>query len=118
MYSNRKPECWKCKQKDETFFHMWWQCPKARKYWAKIQRWLQEITEYQLELKPELFLLGRIKGKFSKQIQYIILHMITAARIVFAQSWKLENIPSEEMESEYYAVWDKWYKWIAHRNKD
>uniref|UniRef100_A0A2D4KBR9 Reverse transcriptase zinc-binding domain-containing protein n=1 Tax=Micrurus paraensis TaxID=1970185 RepID=A0A2D4KBR9_9SAUR len=97
MYPNTKSECWKCKRKDEMFFHMWWQCPKARKCWAKVQRWLQEITEHQIEFKPKLFLLGIIKGKLSKQIQYIILHIITAARVVFPQSWKLENIASEEM---------------------
>uniref|UniRef100_A0A2D4I7Q1 Uncharacterized protein n=1 Tax=Micrurus lemniscatus lemniscatus TaxID=129467 RepID=A0A2D4I7Q1_MICLE len=92
------------------------------------------------ELKPELFLLGIIKGEFSKKTKYIILHIATAARIAFAQFWKWDNISSEELviqkvleciemdkftlelkgkeESEYYMVWDKLYNWIKNRNKD
>uniref|UniRef100_A0A2D4K758 Reverse transcriptase zinc-binding domain-containing protein n=1 Tax=Micrurus paraensis TaxID=1970185 RepID=A0A2D4K758_9SAUR len=135
MYPNTKAECWKCKYKEGTFFHMWWQCPEVKKYWMRVQRWLSEITEHKSEFEREIFLLGIIKGKLSKVILYIIIHIITAVRIAFAQGWKKEKIPSEEdltqkimdcaeldkftMElkgkddSDYYAVWDR----VENRNK-
>uniref|UniRef100_A0A8C5SYA2 Uncharacterized protein n=1 Tax=Laticauda laticaudata TaxID=8630 RepID=A0A8C5SYA2_LATLA len=44
MYPNTKAECWKCKYKEGTLFHMWWQCSEVKKYWIRVQRWLLEIT--------------------------------------------------------------------------
>uniref|UniRef100_A0A2D4KBU2 Uncharacterized protein n=1 Tax=Micrurus paraensis TaxID=1970185 RepID=A0A2D4KBU2_9SAUR len=108
----------------------------------KVQRWLQEIMEHQIEFKPELFLLGIIKGKCSKQIQYIILHIINSREDSFCAGLATrKHTLSEEMliqkildcverdkltimelkgkeESKYYAVWDRWYKRIEHRSKD
>uniref|UniRef100_A0A2D4PTF2 Reverse transcriptase zinc-binding domain-containing protein n=1 Tax=Micrurus surinamensis TaxID=129470 RepID=A0A2D4PTF2_MICSU len=81
MYPNVNPTCWKCKQARGTFFHAWWLCPKSKKYWKKIRLWIKEITSIQLEFKPEIFLLGMLKGDYANEMKYLILHIITAARI-------------------------------------
>uniref|UniRef100_A0A670Z4L8 Cytochrome P450 family 2 subfamily J member 2 n=1 Tax=Pseudonaja textilis TaxID=8673 RepID=A0A670Z4L8_PSETE len=63
-------------------------CPEARTYWIQIKNWLKEITGYQIELRLESFLLGIIKERLPKEVKYLVLHIITAARIAFAQHVK------------------------------
>uniref|UniRef100_A0A2D4KMN7 Uncharacterized protein n=1 Tax=Micrurus paraensis TaxID=1970185 RepID=A0A2D4KMN7_9SAUR len=140
MYPTLKPECWKCKDKKGTFFNMWWQCVEVKKYWEKIQRWIFEMTKYKSKLEPETFLLGMIKGNLSREKRYLTVHTLTAARIILAQNWKNELIPPDKVliqkimdcaeldkftmelkgkeDREYYAVWERWYKWIKNKDKD
>uniref|UniRef100_A0A2D4GQQ4 Reverse transcriptase zinc-binding domain-containing protein n=1 Tax=Micrurus corallinus TaxID=54390 RepID=A0A2D4GQQ4_MICCO len=137
MYPKMSPICWKCKKKEGTYYHMWWSCPEARKYWLKIKEWLQGITNEQLELEPELFQLGIFKKKYVKSTKYLLLYILTAARIAFAQCWKQPSIPSEKLiiqkvmscaemdtltlslkdkeASIFYKVWEQWYNWIERR---
>uniref|UniRef100_A0A2D4G4D1 Reverse transcriptase zinc-binding domain-containing protein n=1 Tax=Micrurus corallinus TaxID=54390 RepID=A0A2D4G4D1_MICCO len=63
VYPNRSLNCWKCKKKEGTYCHMWWSCKEPQKYWLRIKNWLEEITKEQIELKPELFLLGISRKK-------------------------------------------------------
>uniref|UniRef100_A0A670ZNF7 Reverse transcriptase zinc-binding domain-containing protein n=1 Tax=Pseudonaja textilis TaxID=8673 RepID=A0A670ZNF7_PSETE len=137
MHPNMSPYCWKCKKKEGTFFHMWWTCTETQNYWKKIQTWLEEITKEQIEYKPESFLLGIFDKQISKKAKYITIHILTAARLAFAQYWKQHQIPSDEMiidkiskcaemdkltlalknkdTSQYYDSWNCWYNWINHR---
>uniref|UniRef100_A0A2D4H616 Reverse transcriptase zinc-binding domain-containing protein n=1 Tax=Micrurus lemniscatus lemniscatus TaxID=129467 RepID=A0A2D4H616_MICLE len=103
--------CWKCKQNQGTFYHMWWPCPEAQKYWIKIWSWTKEIAEEQMKFKAEFFLLGIIKEKHRKKIKYILLHILTATRIVYALSWKQNNVPLGELTIRKIldcAEMDKW----------
>uniref|UniRef100_A0A2D4L1W9 Reverse transcriptase zinc-binding domain-containing protein n=1 Tax=Micrurus paraensis TaxID=1970185 RepID=A0A2D4L1W9_9SAUR len=137
MYPNMNLIRWKCKKKKSIFYHMWWSCPDTQKYWLKIKKWLQEITKVQIELEPELFLLGIFKKKYGRNIKYIILHILMATRIAYAQCWKHSSIPPDELviqkimtcakmdkltlmlkereETKYYKIWGKWRDWIEQR---
>uniref|UniRef100_A0A2D4PVR6 Uncharacterized protein n=1 Tax=Micrurus surinamensis TaxID=129470 RepID=A0A2D4PVR6_MICSU len=106
---------------------MWWTCMKARKYWTKIHTWLENM-------KPETFLLGMIQGNYSKGNTYLVLHILTAARIAYAQCWKNPEIPADniiikkilecaEMYKltlkikgkevlDYFITWELFYKWL------
>uniref|UniRef100_A0A2D4EZ94 Reverse transcriptase zinc-binding domain-containing protein n=1 Tax=Micrurus corallinus TaxID=54390 RepID=A0A2D4EZ94_MICCO len=134
MSPNMNLNCWKCKKNQGTFYHMWWSCKEAQRYWRRIKKWLEEITAEQIEMKPEFFLLGISYRQFPKKIKYINLHILTAARLSYAQCWKQPDIPTEEMtiqkianceemdkltlalkdkeSSEYYKSWSCWYDWI------
>ena len=90
--------------------------------------------------KPELFLLGISPEDLDKQLVYLTLHIVTTARIVFAQHWKNEEIPTEEEiikkildcaemdrltllrlreeeHSEYFNMWNLFYKWLEDRRR-
>uniref|UniRef100_A0A2D4IHE8 Uncharacterized protein n=1 Tax=Micrurus lemniscatus lemniscatus TaxID=129467 RepID=A0A2D4IHE8_MICLE len=71
-------------------------CVKARKYWSKIHTWLEKMIKQHIDLKPEIFLLGIMPEGYDKGTIYLILHVLTTVRIVFAQYWKNENTPSDE----------------------
>lgn len=34
--------CWKCKTKEETFYHMWWGFKRIKAYWSAIHVELQK----------------------------------------------------------------------------
>uniref|UniRef100_A0A2D4M7V7 Reverse transcriptase zinc-binding domain-containing protein n=1 Tax=Micrurus spixii TaxID=129469 RepID=A0A2D4M7V7_9SAUR len=97
MYPNMKPACWKNKKTQSTFYHMWWSCPEAQRYWTKIRQWLQEIVKEQIEFEQELFMLGIFKKKYEKKIKCIVLHILTAARISYAQCWKHSYTTPDEL---------------------
>ena len=47
------------------------------------------------EFKPEMFLFGISPYDFDRKNVYLTLHVLTAARIMFAQYWG-EKLPTEE----------------------
>ena len=49
-----------------------------------------------VDFKSELFLLGIIPESVAKQNVYLILHILTATRIIFAQYLKNEETPTDE----------------------
>uniref|UniRef100_A0A2D4I7L4 Uncharacterized protein n=1 Tax=Micrurus lemniscatus lemniscatus TaxID=129467 RepID=A0A2D4I7L4_MICLE len=105
-----------------------------------IHMWLEELIENKIDFVLELFLLGIIKRNYNIKVKYFILHVITAARISYAQYWKKNVIPPEgliikkifecvEMDKltmelkgkadmEYNAIWGTWYVWIDNRDKN
>ena len=94
MYNGVSSVCWKCLQGEGTFYHLWWTCGKAKKFWNQICTIIQKILKVNLQLKPELFLLGLMDQQFEKQHGTLFLYMITAARLLYAQRWKDAQVPS------------------------
>lgn len=98
MTKNYSKKCWKCHENEGTFYHMWWQCGKTKKYWIKVHLILQEVCQTRIELSPKIFLLNIMPNrntKLTKQQEYICHHITTAARIVYATKWKNKEIPTE-----------------------
>ena len=54
------------------------------------------ILKNPLSSRPELFLLGIIPESVDKQNVYVMLHNLTATRIIFTQYWKNEETPPDE----------------------
>uniref|UniRef100_A0A2D4GFT4 Reverse transcriptase zinc-binding domain-containing protein n=1 Tax=Micrurus corallinus TaxID=54390 RepID=A0A2D4GFT4_MICCO len=67
MYSKLSPTCWKCNKEKGTYYHLWWSCKKAQKYWQKLHKWLEEICGMKIEHRPEFFLLGINMRKYDKE---------------------------------------------------
>lgn len=88
--------CWKCKNKSGSFYHVWWSCEKAKKYWGRIHKCTCKILDKEIKIKPELYLLGKIEDNINKKQKVLFQYVSTAARIKYAQYWKQENIPTKE----------------------
>uniref|UniRef100_A0A8C7E3S4 Reverse transcriptase domain-containing protein n=1 Tax=Naja naja TaxID=35670 RepID=A0A8C7E3S4_NAJNA len=134
---NLSPKCWKCNHPQGTYFHMWWTCSFAKKYWRKVKSWIFGMTKQNLNFDPEVFLLGMINLKMEKKYYYLILHIITVARLAYAQNWKSRILLPDDIlikkihdcaemdsltkkiknkqDSEYCEVWDIWDKWIKEK---
>uniref|UniRef100_A0A8D0C1K1 Uncharacterized protein n=1 Tax=Salvator merianae TaxID=96440 RepID=A0A8D0C1K1_SALMN len=54
---------------------------------------MQKILKTNIPFKPELFLLGIIENKV-EGVNVLLQNMVTAARIVYAQKWNGDKIPT------------------------
>ena len=57
---------------------------------------LQKILKKNIEKKPDFFLLGILEDDQEEKYGNLLLYMITAARMVYAQYWKKENTRTKE----------------------
>lgn len=88
--------CWKCLQEKGTFYHLWLTCKKTKKFWDMIHKTIQKILNVNIMKKTEFYLLGLMEEDLQKKHGKLLLNMITAARIIFAQQWKEEYLPMIE----------------------
>uniref|UniRef100_A0A8D0KLK4 Reverse transcriptase domain-containing protein n=1 Tax=Salvator merianae TaxID=96440 RepID=A0A8D0KLK4_SALMN len=93
MYQGMSSKCWKCKKHEGTFYHMWWTCVKTKKFWVQIHIAMQKILKTNIPFRLELFLLGIVENNV-EGVNVLLQNMITAARIVYAQKWKGEILPT------------------------
>ena len=93
MYSDLQPKCWRCDCMNATYFHVWWTCTKVKAFWIKIWWNTQNILKKKLKFIPQLFLLGIITDCTLTETK-LILNLITAARLLVAQYWKKEELPT------------------------
>lgn len=51
-----------------TMYHIWWQCPKVRRYWIRVYNFIYTLTQVNLIKSPKRALLGaeRFSFKISK----------------------------------------------------
>uniref|UniRef100_G1KXC5 Reverse transcriptase zinc-binding domain-containing protein n=1 Tax=Anolis carolinensis TaxID=28377 RepID=G1KXC5_ANOCA len=95
-YKNLQNNCWKCENQEGSFFHMWWSCKIAKKFWTKIHGKIQEILGIKFQMKPEYFLLGMPDFEMDLSKDILFNYMVTAARMTYAKNWKLRETPQIE----------------------
>ncbi|XP_062836077.1 CMP-N-acetylneuraminate-beta-galactosamide-alpha-2,3-sialyltransferase 1 isoform X1 [Anolis carolinensis] len=88
-------KCWKCGEEEGTFFHIWWKCRKAKKFWSTIHESLQKIIEKRFNKLPETYLLGISNFPPGSNEEKIVTYLTTAARITYGRYWRQKEIPSE-----------------------
>ena len=96
MYKNGDSSCWKCKTMEGNFFHMWWTCSKAKGYWEMTYNEILKIFKLTVPKKPEAFLLGIVGPEIPKEYFTVFMYATTAARTIYAQKWKQEEVPTKE----------------------
>lgn len=87
--------CWKCGQAKGTFFHQWWTCKLAKAFWSMIFKILNKALNGDIDPSPELALTSIFPDELHKTHKYILLLLLTAARLLYATKWKSSSIPSE-----------------------
>lgn len=72
-----------------------WTCTKAKKYWSMVRELTQNIFQIPNIVKPEFFLLNIVQNNLCKYSRHILINAVTAARILYARFWKLEDTPQK-----------------------
>ena len=67
------PLCSFCKATDETVIHLLVLCPKVRKIWNVLKKWLYYFCNIKLEIETEQIVLNRYKESFQRMVNTIIL---------------------------------------------
>uniref|UniRef100_A0A670K4W9 Reverse transcriptase domain-containing protein n=1 Tax=Podarcis muralis TaxID=64176 RepID=A0A670K4W9_PODMU len=96
IYHLSDNKCWKCKEAEGTFFHLWWTCPRVKAFWEMIYNELKKVFKYTFHKKPEAFLLGIVGQRVPKKDRTFFLYATTAARILIAKYWKAQELPTLE----------------------
>uniref|UniRef100_A0A670K665 Reverse transcriptase domain-containing protein n=1 Tax=Podarcis muralis TaxID=64176 RepID=A0A670K665_PODMU len=89
-------KCWKCKETEGTFFHLWWTCPRIKAFWEMIYNELKKVFKYTFLKKPEAFLLGIVGQLVPKKDRTFFMYATAAARILIAKHWKTQDLPTLE----------------------
>lgn len=92
--SKLSDNCWKCGNEKGPFYHMWWLCPKVKKFGDLIFLELVKIFKVNFKKSLELMLLGLKLDEFN--IRVPLWYLLTAARIQYASLWKQRKIPKVE----------------------
>uniref|UniRef100_A0A670IVE2 Reverse transcriptase zinc-binding domain-containing protein n=1 Tax=Podarcis muralis TaxID=64176 RepID=A0A670IVE2_PODMU len=92
IYHLSDNKCWKCKENEGTFFHLWWTCPKVKAFWEKIYNELKKVFKYTFSKKPEAFLLGMVGQGVVKKDRTFFMYATTAAKDTSREA--LENTRS------------------------
>uniref|UniRef100_A0A670IGH0 Reverse transcriptase domain-containing protein n=2 Tax=Podarcis muralis TaxID=64176 RepID=A0A670IGH0_PODMU len=89
-------KCWKCKETEGTFYHLWWTCPKIKAFWEMIYNEMKKVLKSTFLKKPEAFLLGIVGQLVPKRDRTFFMYATTAARILIAKYWKTQDLPTLE----------------------
>lgn len=97
------------------------------------------MMKQNIKFKPEICLLGIVPETGNKENNYLMLHILTAARMAWAQWWETEKVPTDEMlihkilecaemdrlthrlkqkeEHKYVQSWNLFYVWLNNRKE-
>lgn len=90
-------KCWKCGNGEGTYYHCWWLCEKAQSFWSDIHKEMTEILNISYRKDPKLYLLSMIdQSDETRNFEKLIFYMTSAARVLYAGSWKDTKIPTLE----------------------
>uniref|UniRef100_A0A8C5PW08 Reverse transcriptase domain-containing protein n=1 Tax=Leptobrachium leishanense TaxID=445787 RepID=A0A8C5PW08_9ANUR len=126
------PNCWRCDDPRGTYLHVWWECPVISPFWRLVRDTVTTVTDLDLPLTPETFLLTHVRCPVTTFKRSVALPMLMTARLIIARSWRSESPPSyrdwlarmEEVrnqedlvartEGKLEAHLHKWYHWCAY----
>lgn len=85
MYKGVSHVCWKNNCREGTFYHIWQNYDKAKKYWRQIYPLIQEILKTNIKLKPEVFFQDYFKIKILEKKWYFINYVDCSKNSVCAK---------------------------------
>uniref|UniRef100_A0A803SSM5 Reverse transcriptase domain-containing protein n=1 Tax=Anolis carolinensis TaxID=28377 RepID=A0A803SSM5_ANOCA len=86
-------KCWKCREEEGSYFHIWWTCKRAKEFWTKIHESTQIILDKKFNKTPEIYLLGI--SNFPPDWLTKILEIKNMDRLTFLMS-KQQGKPRKE----------------------
>uniref|UniRef100_A0A8C5PTB1 Reverse transcriptase domain-containing protein n=1 Tax=Leptobrachium leishanense TaxID=445787 RepID=A0A8C5PTB1_9ANUR len=88
------PLCWRCALETGSYLHIWWQCSRIAPFWRAVRDLIRHITDLNLDLLPEIFLLSHLTYSIAELKKSIILRILLAARTLIPLHWKSTTLPS------------------------
>ena len=87
--------CIKCKSQPDSLLHAFWECPKVRNEWRKIEEWMSDICKRKMDFPPKTCIF-----QHTENVRYPMGWQIIFSSLIFKKlilkNWKNENAPSVE----------------------
>uniref|UniRef100_A0A8C5LT01 Reverse transcriptase domain-containing protein n=1 Tax=Leptobrachium leishanense TaxID=445787 RepID=A0A8C5LT01_9ANUR len=94
VYPSHPPHCWRCETDRGTYLHTWWSCPSLTPFWTQVRDAILQITDEDLPLTPECFLLLHLPFPLKNLKRSVLLLMIFAAQAMIPALWKTTRTPT------------------------
>lgn len=121
MYKTTDSFCWKCLNVTGSYYHMWWTCKMAKKYWLNVYEIITKELNIAISFLPETCLLGIMGSDVERQYGKLLFYLLTCARINYATYWKSNQIPSMDkwlMKVLMMAEMDRMTCWLKEKNEE
>uniref|UniRef100_A0A803KAU1 Reverse transcriptase domain-containing protein n=1 Tax=Xenopus tropicalis TaxID=8364 RepID=A0A803KAU1_XENTR len=92
IYHNGNDRCFRGCSAPGNMGHIWWHCPKAVRYWARVYNLIFSVLHLNLRKNPYEALMGMPSATVPKVKQKLLNCMFLAARQTIAKSWKAPSI--------------------------
>lgn len=86
--------CWKDCGTMADYLHCCWSCPKLQDVWIKISDEVYKMTNFCLQLCPEVFLLNIWPDNVPRTLGQTLSTILTLAKLELASKWNDSSIPS------------------------
>lgn len=125
--------CWRrCGAQEANHWHIFWECPVIRPFWADFHQILEIILNTDLPLEFATLFLGKLDFQTGRQDKYMFGILITACKKALTRRWLLPEPPTIQewidivndiyameritfslrlQRSMFIQLWDKWVKY-------
>ncbi|CAH2301066.1 Hypothetical predicted protein, partial [Pelobates cultripes] len=79
--------CWRCQAYPGMVYHVWWTCAKIIPFWTQISNLIRDITQIDLPMQPERYLLHLLPLGIPKSAQYLMYHVLISALQAISKNW-------------------------------
>ena len=73
--------------------HLWWGCPKVKRYWEKILSCVEEITKKKIEMDPWVVLFHGGQEGIKNYRNTLVPHLLNAAKRLIPRGWQETECP-------------------------
>ena len=128
------PLCFRGCGLEGTMYHIWWKCPRVRRYWIRVYNFIYTLTQINLIKSPKQSLLGCDVKNASRPQKCLIRFIFISARMVIAKSWRSAMLPFDHLKNKlswimlnehmtailhdkldfFKAVWDPWINYLSY----
>ena len=116
-----------------TVLHVWWACPRVKRFWICVYNFIYSLTQVNLRKSPQQALLRRPVDGTQRRAGTLIAFIFTAARIAIAKSWRCPVIPFTlvksklswimvnerlaaillDKQAKFDVVWEPWINYLS-----
>lgn len=94
MLPKEEARCWRGCEERGTYLHIWWTCPKIKKFWEALAPWIRKMTEKHIEFSAFHFLFHGMPTPNKVYKKSIIPHLLNAAKALVPRYWKNSRCPT------------------------
>ena len=127
------PNCFRGCGQVGTAYHIWWSCPKVRRFWIRVYNFIYSLTQLNMTKSAKQALLGDRVVEASKAQRRLLMFIFISAKITIARNWRAASLPLEQLKRKlswlmlnerltaliqdkleiFHKVWDPWLAYLA-----
>ena len=139
-FAGGESKCWRqCGSREANHWHIFWDCPVIKPFWAEFHKALKSILNTDLPLQFTKLFLGNVDFQTRRPDKYIIGILITACKKALTRRWLLPEPPTIQewidivndiyvmeritfslrlRKTVFIQLWNKWVRYVKPLRPD